>query len=88
MKFEMFSDPSHSWLKVPIQFLDTLKIKRKISHFSYVKENFVYLEEDCDFPLFVQAMQDEGRSFEIVEHHSNRMSRIRSYNRYQSMFKE
>ena len=88
MKFEMYSDPSHSWLKVPINFLDTLKIKRRISKYSYVKGDFVYLEEDCDFRVFVQAMQDEGRSFEIVEKHSNRMSRIRSYQSYQSMFKE
>ena len=86
MKFEMFSDPSHSWLKVPFHFLDDLKIKRRISHFSYRKGVFVYLEEDCDFRIFVQAMEDAGRSFEIVEKHSSRMSRIRSYHRYQSMF--
>jgi hypothetical protein len=31
----------------------------------------LYLEEDCDMPLFLNALQAKGESFELVEQHHN-----------------
>jgi len=88
MKFKIYCDPSHSWVKVPISLINKLNIQRKISNYSYVKGEFVYLEEDCDLKWFAQAMEEDGKSIEFQEIHSNRMSRIRSYSKYKHIFGE
>lgn len=53
-------DPSHGWLEVPRSELVAAGIANKVSRYSYQRGNTVYLEEDCDAPLFVQACQRRG----------------------------
>ena len=55
MKYRLFSDPGHSWLEVDFNELVKLGINKKITAWSYYKGNNVYLEEDCDAPLFLQT---------------------------------
>lgn len=65
-KYTFISDQSHGWLQVPLPELKALGIENRISNFSYQDlshrdrtENtglgVVYLEEDCDAMIFIQA---------------------------------
>jgi hypothetical protein len=82
MKFNFFADAGHAWLKVPISLLVKLGIATKISNFSYQRGDFAYLEEDCDATTFSNALKAAGKTFEYVEHSSDKSSRIRNYEQY------
>jgi len=50
-QMEFIEDPGHGWLKVPKEiFMQELSA---VSSFSYSDSNFIYLEEDCDLPQFL-----------------------------------
>src|SRR5690349_20594836 len=87
MSYEFFSDPGHGWLKVPLKEIEQLGLLDKISNCSYANAGYIYLEEDCDLPLFLQAKYgDQPRKeiwqSEIMRHHTNNASRIRTYAPY------
>ena len=50
------SDGGHGWLKVSKDRLSKLNLLDKISPYSYMRGNFVYLEEDCDLSLYVDTL--------------------------------
>jgi len=82
-KYRLFSDPGHSWLEVSFDELVSLGINKKITAWSYYKGNNVYLEEDCDAPLFLQTKKDlTGEITEYEEITSDYNSPIRSYSPY------
>lgn len=56
-KYQFFNDPGHGWLKVSIAEIKTLGIADKISSYSYRTKNYAYLEEDCDYSIFVTAWE-------------------------------
>ena len=77
------SDPSHGWLQVKRQELKDLGILDKISNYSYQKRGDVYLEEDCDYSLFVERMKELRRPFEIKEINSQaKDSIVRTYEEF------
>ena len=81
------SDPGHGWLAVKFSDLEALDILDKVSAYSYfriAKDNtvMVYLEEDCDMPIFTQAAADAGWKVTIRESFSNKQSKIRNYASY------
>jgi len=83
MKYRLFSDPGHSWLEVDFSELVSLGINKKITAWSYMKRDKVYLEEDCDAPLFLQTKKNlTGEVTEYEEITSDYNSPIRSYNAY------
>ena len=55
--YRFFEDPGHGWLEVHEAEIENLNIKDKITSCSYYdkKEKLVYLEEDCDAPLFIKT---------------------------------
>ena len=55
LKLIVHSDGGHSWLAVKRQLLVNLNLMNKISSFSYQKGNTIYLEEDCDASIFIDA---------------------------------
>jgi hypothetical protein len=57
------TDAGHGWLKVPLTELINLGITNKISTYSYRYNGNVYLEHDCDAPMFANAMADNGLEF-------------------------
>ena len=67
------TDNSHGWLEVPYRDLLNAGLHlSQVSGYSYaqVTDQYVptlYLEEDCDMPLFLNALQAKGESFELVE---------------------
>lgn len=75
----VYSDPSHAWGKVKRNVLKNLDIEDKISPYSYQLRDNVYLEEDCDLGLLLQALHDNNTQVKFVEKNSNTVSRIRSY---------
>lgn len=85
-KFEVFSDPSHSWIKVKKTFLTYLigdDWRKYFTSFSYERADFVYLEEGKDtatlhFHLKQKSIQPE---LALQEHKTNRPSKIRGYDR-------
>jgi len=82
MKFDFYADPGHGWIRVSRQLIDKLDIADKISGYSYQRRDSVYLEEDCDFSVFVDAMKKAGKTVETKYHHTNKTSKIRNYLSY------
>lgn len=82
----MHEDPGHGWLEVPITLLKALGITKDVSTYSYVRGDNAYLEEDCDYAVFMRAIQkannwDVDIKEEVVR---NGDSPIRGYNHYNS----
>lgn len=77
--YNFYADPSHGWLKVRRSEISELGLTNRISSFSYQRKDFVYLEEDYDMKLFFDA---KGYDVDYRIHHTDRSSKIRSYNRY------
>lgn len=64
---KFISTPGHGYLVAEKAMLRQLGIADKISNCSYQRLGSVYLEEDCDAPLFLAAMEKAGFS---VSYHS------------------
>ena len=78
----VYSDPSHSWAKVKRQVLINLGIASKVSRYSYQFKDNVYLEEDNDLYLLHQTLDAQDVRLKYVEKHTNKASKIRSYEPY------
>jgi hypothetical protein len=77
-----YEDPSHGWLAVPMQWLETLGIVGKISSFSFRRNNTAYLEEDGDAAEFYLAARRAGFTLFVDYHHTDKSSPVRSYPQY------
>lgn len=83
MKFQVYSDPGHGWIRVRRSLLITLGIQSEITQFSYQRGPYVYLEEDQDATTFVRACKAAGIEPEFSTRYCrNRQSAIRTYSRY------
>lgn len=81
--FNVYTDPSHGWAKVPLSLLKELDIHFSITPFSYLRNQFAYLEEDCDLGLFIKTYKAKfDRDPIFKEYHTNKQSKIRSYDDY------
>ena len=78
----VYSDPGHAWGKVKRQVLNNLGIADKVSPYSYQLRDNVYLEEDCDLALLHDTLSKQDVRIKFVEKHTNRDSKIRSYERF------
>jgi hypothetical protein len=79
-----FADPGHSWLRVPIRLVKELGLYQKISSYSYREGSWAYLEEDCDAPMMIMALETSGMKFEVSESFSNEYSFVRGLERFRS----
>lgn len=83
--FNFFSDPGHGWLRVKLDDLIEVNMTVKdFSNYSYIKNDNVYLEEDCDAPIFIDRWKQKYDVVRFNEKHSNRASKIRSYDHLHS----
>ena len=81
--YKVYSDPGHGWMAVKFSELVTLGIIQKISNYSYIKGQTVYLEEDSDMTKFCDAFKVKFGEFPALQfHNSDKNSPIRSYERY------
>lgn len=62
------SDPGHGWLAVPRRLVEQAGVERDVSSFSYQSADgkTVYLEEDCDASLFMDAAAKQGIAVKVV----------------------
>lgn len=84
LQLTFHSDPGHGWLEVPRALAHSLHITPRISQYSYRSHDgdTLYLEEDCDAWLFMNAAKEQGFTINIVERNSpNADSFIRSLRR-------
>jgi len=79
MKFDFYADPGHAWVKVPRRLLVDLGIEDRITHYSYQRGDWCYLEEDCDVTLFATTMEAQGTKPEWRWHQGDKRSKIRGY---------
>ena len=80
VKYDVFNDPGHGWMKVTRNEINRLGIAEKISPYSYQRGDHVYLEEDGDLTKFrIAKMEIDKIKIEFREKHSNKSSKIRSY---------
>ena len=66
LTYNFYSDPGHGWLHCKLDELVELGIQDKISHYSYIRGNDVYLEEDCDMSTFMNAMESKGVQIKLA----------------------
>jgi hypothetical protein len=79
---QVYADPAHAWAKIPLKDLFVLGIADKISSCSYERNDYVYLEEDCDLTIYRQALNAKGITLKFKENWTNRRSKIRNYSNY------
>lgn len=80
--YRFYTDPGHGWLKVSRDELELLHIEDQISEYSYQLGNNVYLEEDCDAGIFINALENMGVKVEYTTINTNNDSPIRLLQRY------
>lgn len=81
--FKMYIDPGHGWLAVKKSILQDLKILHRISSYSYIKGDTIYLEEDCDATCFVQSYEEKYGFKPMFDVKSTDTTHpIRSYQRF------
>ena len=84
-KFVFHYDAGHGWLEVPMKDLTDLGIADEVSHFSYMRGDRVYLEEDCDYAIFMKAYKSLCGEYPTVQEvHDGDDSPIRRYARYEN----
>jgi len=77
-------DRGHGWLEVPREDINALGLADQISAYSYAmasthqRAGMVYLEEDCDATLYLDAAKASGWTIQIVEKYTNTDSPIRN----------
>jgi hypothetical protein len=82
----IYNDPGHAWGKVRKDVLTNLGIADKITRYSYQRGDYAYLECDEDLTTLCMALTERDTRVRFVEKHSNKDSRIRSYERYEYGF--
>lgn len=88
LKLKFYADPGHGWLAVPLRIY--LKSGIVASRFSYMNRQgtTVFLEEDCDAGLFIDAMKAQGVEIKMTGHHTNRQSKIRNMDRISQVHRQ
>ena len=66
LSYTWISDSGHAWLEVSIDEINALNIADKISEYSYIQGETVYLEEDCDAGIFIDALKEKLPPTEYV----------------------
>ena len=82
ISIKVFADPGHAWARFPKAKLVSLGIADKISAYSYQNGSNAFLEEDCDLSILIGALRERGYEIKFNESHTNKQSKIRSYNTY------
>ena len=76
-----WTDPGHGWLAVDRADLEALGIADRVSPYSYQRAGRVYLEEDCDMPLYLDAAKAAGWRVTFTEKHED-PTPIREFSRF------
>lgn len=82
LTLDYIQDPGHGWIAADAGLIDCLGIADKISAFSYQDGPTVWLEEDCDAPLYLRALSRAGIAYRITETHTRGDAWIRRLPRF------
>lgn len=80
--YTFYSDSGHAWLKVPMSQVLALNLQDKITACSYTDGHHVYLEEDQDAGLFLDAIKMSDLDFELKDKYQDGDSFIRRLPHY------
>tara|TARA_B100001173_G_C15853887_1_gene489973 strand:+ start:445 stop:687 length:243 start_codon:yes stop_codon:yes gene_type:complete len=73
--FIKYCDPRHAWLQVSLETIKEIgKSVSDYTSFSFIDDEYIYLEEDVDQKLFEQ---DYGKPIQIQIMRSDNRSRVR-----------
>jgi hypothetical protein len=75
------NDGGHGWLECNRELISSTGIEENISKYSYQRGNDVYLEEDCDMPLLLDALRKRSIGV-VVNNMYQDESPVRKYARY------
>ena len=64
LQLTFFPDDSHGWLRVPKASVPKRSLA-KISSCSYMDDEYLYLEEDRDAGICLNALKEEGVNVEV-----------------------
>jgi len=78
----VLSDSGHGWLSVKRKEIVELGISDKISSFSYANGKSVYLEEDCDAGVYIDAQRERGVTVKFKNGKWSERSYVRSFDNY------
>ena len=82
MVLDYYQDPGHGWVKIGLDKLAALGIAEDISHYSYMRNGYAYLEEDCDLSLLYKACDMADIVLKLRPHNCDNSSKIRNYDQY------
>lgn len=85
LTLNFYCDPGHGWAKINRKWLSILGIEDKISRYSYMRKDYVYLEEDCDLSVLFEAAKALDITIKLKEYSTDKQSKIRSYASYNYM---
>ena len=86
-QFAFHHDSGHGWLQVPERLLKELGIEHFISRFSFKKDDQVWLEEDMDASLFIEAFKSEkGKMPDWYDYFEEGQSKIRKFDAYPAQY--
>ncbi len=55
--------PNHAYLVIDLKYIVDLGLENLISRYSFYNDDYAFLEEDCDAPLFMNKSKELGYSF-------------------------
>jgi len=77
--YRFYSDPGHGWVAVKRKELISLQVLHYLSSCSYQKGQTVYLEEDIDAGIFINAYENKYGTKPKMKTVYHDYSRIRNY---------
>ena len=80
-KYIKIEDSAHSWTRVSIAEAKRLGVINNISESSYMRGRYIFLEEDCDAPLFFEAKKRKKEKY-IIDNKFVMGTNIRNYERF------
>ena len=75
------NDGGHGWLECNREMISSTGIAERISKYSYQRGNDVFLEEDCDMPLLLNALRERSIGVVVNDMYQDE-SPVREYERY------
>ena len=77
-------DPGHGWIRCPITLAEQLGFAARVSPYSYhqTETGDIWLEEDCDAALLIEALRERGIAYRLHEIVINGDAVVRSFRRW------
>jgi hypothetical protein len=82
VKYNFHEDAGHGWLEVPKKDIEKINLLNRLSSYSYINNDLIYLEEDFDAVIFVNKLKENNIFVELNYIYDGNTSKIRSYSRF------